>query len=76
MFTAVTDAAQPGPERGIEPSTVHTQPSAASLTELIDRWASGRLTTRVASVLPLASAADAHRRAEEGGLRGKLVLKP
>ncbi len=75
-FAAVTDPNQPGPERGIEPATVHTQPNADGLNELVERWASGRLKTRIAGVLPLAEAAEAHRRAEAGGLRGKLVLTP
>jgi NADPH2:quinone reductase len=34
------------------------------------------LTPRVAGVLPLASAAEAHRRLEAGGLPGRLVLDP
>ncbi len=75
-FTAVTDPAQPGPERGIEPATVHTQPSADGLAELLRRWAAGHLTTRIASVLPLSQAAEAHKTAAAGGLRGKLVLTP
>lgn len=35
---------------------------------------SGVLTPRVATTLPAAEAADAHRRLEAGGLRGRLVL--
>ena len=34
----------------------------------------GRLTLRVAEVLPAERAAEAHRRLEHGGLRGRLVL--
>ncbi|MFE9352783.1 zinc-binding dehydrogenase [Streptomyces olivaceoviridis] len=34
----------------------------------------GRLTPRVARVLPAERAADAHRLLEAGGLRGRLVL--
>ncbi len=73
-FAAVTDPAQPGPERGIEPGTVHTQPHPAELADLVDRWASGRLTTRIAGTFPLSDAAAAHRQLESGGVRGKLVL--
>jgi NADPH:quinone reductase-like Zn-dependent oxidoreductase len=36
----------------------------------------GRLTPRVADTLPLSEVAKAHRRAEKGGLRGRLVLVP
>jgi NADPH2:quinone reductase len=75
-FTAVTDPAQPGPERGIEPATVHTQPSGAQLSELVDRWAAGKLKTRVSAVRPLSEAAQAHARLAAGGLRGKIVLQP
>jgi NADPH:quinone reductase-like Zn-dependent oxidoreductase len=36
----------------------------------------GRLKTRVAQTLSLDQAAEAHRRVEAGGLRGKIVLTP
>ncbi|HVV11729.1 NADP-dependent oxidoreductase [Amycolatopsis sp.] len=36
----------------------------------------GRLSLRVADTLPLAEAAKAHQRLQEGGLRGRLVLVP
>jgi NADPH2:quinone reductase len=39
--------------------------------ELID---AGKLRIEVAETFPLARAADAHRRLEAGGMRGKLVL--
>jgi len=44
------------------------------LTELRDLVVAGRLTPRVADVLPAADAADAHARLEAGGVRGRLVL--
>jgi NADPH:quinone reductase-like Zn-dependent oxidoreductase len=44
------------------------------IAELADLVAKGVLTFRVADVLPAASAADAHRRLEAGGVRGRLVL--
>ena len=37
--------------------------------------ASGQLHTRVARTLALANAAEAHRLVEQGGLRGKIVLR-
>jgi NADPH:quinone reductase-like Zn-dependent oxidoreductase len=49
----------------------------AGLTVVADAAAaaeSGVLTPRVATTLPAAEAADAHRRLEAGGLRGRLVL--
>lgn len=42
-----------------------------TLRELVEQ---GRLTTRVAATYPYTSAAEAHRRLEDGGLRGRLVL--
>ena len=36
--------------------------------------AAGRLTLRVAETLPPERAADAHRRLEAGGIRGRLVI--
>ncbi|PCC38420.1 alcohol dehydrogenase [Brachybacterium alimentarium] len=44
------------------------------LDELRDLAAKGVLTLRVADVLPAAQAAEAHRRLEAGGVRGRLVL--
>ena len=73
-YVTVTDPSEPPAERDIHVETVHTVPDGAGLTELIDAWAGGRLKTRVLATLPLAEAADAHRRLAAGGLRGKLVL--
>ncbi|OLT11640.1 alcohol dehydrogenase [Kocuria sp. CNJ-770] len=43
--------------------------------EILRRWVEeGVLTLRVAGVLPAAEAAEAHRRLESGGVRGRLVL--
>ncbi|SDM71024.1 NADP-dependent oxidoreductase [Allokutzneria albata] len=70
-FVAVVPHGLPEPERGVRVSRVEVEPDAARLRELV---ASG-LSTRVADVLPLADAAEAHRRAAAGGLRGKLVLR-
>jgi len=46
------------------------------LDELVAHAEAGRVTTRVARRLPLASAAEAHRLLERGGLRGRIVLVP
>jgi NADPH:quinone reductase len=64
-------------ERGIRVHPVkvrdHLRDGAgiARLTELV---LAGRLTLRVADTLPAARAAEAHRRLEAGGVRGRLVL--
>jgi NADPH2:quinone reductase len=44
------------------------------LAELADLVSKGVLTLRVADALPAAQAAEAHRRLEAGGVRGRLVL--
>ena len=49
---------------------------AAALAELASMAAKGQLALRVADVLPLADAAQAHRRFAAGGVRGRLVLTP
>jgi len=73
-FVSVIDPASPAPERGIRVAKVGVEPDAARLADLLTALAEGRLTTRVAATLPLAEAAEAHRRAASGGLRGKIVL--
>lgn len=47
---------------------------AAKLAELTRLVADGRLTLRVAQEIPAEQAAQAHRRLEAGGTRGRLVL--
>jgi NADPH:quinone reductase-like Zn-dependent oxidoreductase len=49
-------------------------PNAAALRELAAKFGAGQLKTRVAQVLPLDQAAEAHRLAEAGGTKGKIVL--
>ena len=64
-------------ERGIKISLVlvgqHLH-EGARLAELADLAAKGVLTLRIAEVLPIERAAEAHRRLETGGVRGRLVL--
>jgi NADPH:quinone reductase len=76
VFVAVTDPGTPAAERGVRVGKVGVTPDPAELAELAEALAAGRLTTRVADVLPLDRAADAHRRLAAGGVRGKLVLVP
>lgn len=64
----------PEPQRGIEVLRQIVAPSSDQLKMLAGAVAAGSLQTRVAEVLPLAKAAEAHERLESGGLRGKLVL--
>lgn len=66
--------APPEPVRGIRVERVGVVPNASQLQTILDDAAAGRLSTRVAAPMPLADAADAHRRLEAGGFQGKLVL--
>ena len=64
-------------ERGISVSLVlvgHHLHEGTRLAELADLAARGVLTLRIAEVLPAERAAEAHRRLEAGGVRGRLVL--
>jgi NADPH:quinone reductase-like Zn-dependent oxidoreductase len=75
-YVSVVPGGAPAPERGIEPEVLYVEangPQLAGLARLVDDRV---LTPRVVEVLPLSGAAEAHRRLEAGGLRGRLVLDP
>jgi len=74
----VVSIADPDPTGGAEDITGHyvfVRPDGAQLGELARLYDDGRLTTEVAEAFPLAGAAAAHDRLEEGHVRGKLVLE-
>ncbi|WP_256252186.1 zinc-binding dehydrogenase [Streptomyces sp. yr375] len=54
--------------------TWHTD--AGRLEQLAKHAAEGKLSLRVAKTYPLDRIGDAHRRLDEGGLRGRIVLVP
>ena len=56
------------------PEFVAVRPDGARLTALLADVASGAISVPVARRLPLASAAQAHRLVEGGGLGGKVIL--
>jgi NADPH:quinone reductase len=64
------------PVRGVRHDVVMVRLDRPALRELVEALAKGQLRTRVAATLPLAEAAQAHRRFQAGGLRGKIVLVP
>jgi NADPH:quinone reductase len=64
------------PARGVRQEIVMVRLDRPALRALVEAVADGQLRTRVAATVPLAEAAEAHRRVEAGGLRGKLVLVP
>ena len=72
VFTRPPDP--PEPERDIQLESFLVSPNPPALRELSAKLAAGELKTRVARVLPLEEAAEGHRLAEAGGLRGKVVL--
>jgi len=50
------------------------EPNAVQLGEIADLLAAGTVRVVVSETYPLAEAAAAHRRVEDGGVRGKVVL--
>jgi NADPH2:quinone reductase len=51
-------------------------PDGTRLDRILKDVAAGVITMPIALRLPLASAAEAHRLMEKGGLRGKIILEP
>ncbi|MEU8638566.1 NADP-dependent oxidoreductase [Amycolatopsis sp. NPDC048633] len=72
-FVAFAAGAAPIPLRGIRVRTVWIRADGERLAGLTR---AGALRPRVADVLPLSRAAEAHERLAAGGLRGRLVLTP
>jgi NADPH:quinone reductase-like Zn-dependent oxidoreductase len=66
----------PDPERGIRVERVSVVSNGKQLAGLVGLVDAGKLTLRVAETYRFAEAADAHRRAERGRVRGRLVLVP
>ena len=71
-YATVLGGSAPQPLRGIRVHAQWISADGAALAEL----AAMNLTLRVADVLPLAQAAEAHARLAHGGIRGRLVLVP
>jgi NADPH:quinone reductase-like Zn-dependent oxidoreductase len=75
-FVGVQSSMVPASERGVDVRAVGVEPDGARTVGLLERTASGELPARVAAVLPLSEAADAHRALAKGGVRGRYVLVP
>jgi NADPH:quinone reductase-like Zn-dependent oxidoreductase len=75
-FVSVQLGSAPPPLRGTRVARIAIRADGAQLARLSALAGDGRLTARVADVLPLDQAAEAHRRLAAGGLRGRLVLAP
>lgn len=76
VYVGVFPAAVPESVRGIRTSAVNVRQDGARLADLLAMAAAGELEVRIAGTLPLADAAEAHRRIEHGGSRGRWVLVP
>ncbi|MFB6840371.1 NADP-dependent oxidoreductase [Streptomyces sp. NPDC056361] len=74
VFLALAPDRVPTAERDIRVETIRATPDAVALRESLQKVADGELITRVADVLPLAEAAEAHRRAEAGHRPGRIIL--
>jgi len=61
-------------EGRIRVETMLAHPDGAALGAIVELARRGQLRTRIAQTLDLSQASEAHRLAERGGLRGKLVL--
>jgi NADPH:quinone reductase-like Zn-dependent oxidoreductase len=75
-FVAVVSGAAPPPLRGTTVAKVWIRANDPRLADLVSLVDKGELTLRVAETFPLDRAADAHRRFEAGGVRGRLILTP
>jgi len=75
-FVSVQLGSAPPPLRGTWVARVAIRADGTQLARLSALAGDGRLTARVADVLPLDQVAHAHRRLAEEGLRGRLVLVP
>ncbi|MEU5084457.1 MULTISPECIES: NADP-dependent oxidoreductase [Streptomyces] len=76
-FASVLAGAAPFAMRGIRVTELQwVEADGRTLDGLATLAGAGRLTPRVADVLPLTEAVEAHRRLAKGGLRGRLVLVP
>ncbi|MFJ8668470.1 NADP-dependent oxidoreductase [Streptomyces sp. NPDC093600] len=74
VFVSASQERMPGAERGISVSAVRGRPDQARLKEMLEQVAARKLMTRVADVMPMEEAAEAHRRVEAGHRPGRLVL--
>ncbi|UBU17796.1 NADP-dependent oxidoreductase [Nonomuraea gerenzanensis] len=61
-------------ERGVRATGILVEPDGAALARIAELIDKGELDVEVEEVFPLADAAEAHRRGEQGRNRGKIVL--
>lgn len=73
-YVGVIPGAKPSSPRNIRIQAVQVKSDGKRLPALPGLAAEGVLAPRIAGLLPMASAAEAHRRFEQGGQRGRWVL--
>lgn len=74
-----TTAWMPAPgdqARGVRGAVIYVRSDVDELSQLVALVDSGELRVEVAERVPLSALPEVHRRAAEGGLRGKLVAVP
>jgi NADPH:quinone reductase-like Zn-dependent oxidoreductase len=74
--TGADAVAEQATRAGVRVSAFLVEPDYAGLEALAGLVEAGRLRVLLASVLPLAEAAQAHRLGEQGRTLGKIVLRP
>ena len=74
-IASIVDIDPAGDTDGVQGRYIFVRPDREGLAELARRFDAGELRVEVAETFPLDRAADAHRRIEEGHVRGKLVLE-
>ncbi|WP_350353311.1 NADP-dependent oxidoreductase [Microbacterium sp. A8/3-1] len=75
-YVGVIPVAVPEPLRGIRTQAVMAAPDGELLKKLLDAAATGALTPRVHTLMPLSEVHEAHRLLDAGGFRGRIVLDP
>lgn len=75
-FAALTPPSTPASERGIDVQTVRVVANSTQLAALVALVDDGTLTLRVAETYALEELRTAHKRLAEGGVRGRMVVKP
>lgn len=69
------EARQAAADRGVRAPRILVEPDGAALERLVGLVDAGEIRVEVTDALPLAEAAEAHRRTESGTTRGKRVLR-
>lgn len=75
VFPLGFDAHAEAAERGVTVSATQVRSSGSQLSQIALLMANGDLTVEIDSSFPLSDAKGAHERAEEGHLRGKIILR-